>query len=260
MKELKTKFLDRLYDWMLLYGPRILIAIGALIIGLWVIRLLSRWISNFLGRKKMDATIRSFMINSSRTALQVLLVLVLMQVLGIRMTLFTALIAAFGVAAGLALSGTLQNFTSGILIILFRPFRVGDNIRTQGEEGTVESIRLFYTVLVTYNNTTLILPNSKLANEVIFNLTRKDKRRLEILLKFPPAMDFGALREKIIKLIENNKAVLQDPPLRIGIEKIENDGYTVSIHAWLNAHGFTDSKYLLNEQLLSLIKPPVNEA
>lgn len=96
-----------------------------------------------------------------------------MQLLGIQMTLFAAMIGAIGVAAGLALSGTLQNFAAGVLIILLRPFKVGDTIKTQGEEGVVSEIRLFYSVVVTPNNSTLIIPNSKLSNEVIFNLTRE---------------------------------------------------------------------------------------
>lgn len=99
------------------------------------------------------------------------------------MTMFAALVGAFGVAAGLALSGTLENFTSGILILLLKPFRVGDNIIAQAQEGTVTSIQLFYTVVLTFDNRTVIVPNSKLSNEVIINLSREGLRRMDIELK-----------------------------------------------------------------------------
>ena len=115
--------------------------------------------------------------------LKILLALALLQVLGIQMTMFAALVGAFGVAAGLALSGTLENFTSGILILLLKPFRVGDNIIAQAQEGTVTSIQLFYTVVLTFDNRTVIVPNSKLSNEVIINLSREGLRRMDIELK-----------------------------------------------------------------------------
>lgn len=105
------------------------------------------------------------------TILQILLLLTLMQILGIQMTVFAALVGGIGVAAGLALSGTLQNFTSGILILLLKPYKVGDNIIAQGQEGTVLSIQIFYTVLLTYDNRDVIIPNSKLSNELIINLS-----------------------------------------------------------------------------------------
>jgi small conductance mechanosensitive channel len=99
-----------------------------------------------------------------------------MQVLGIQMTIFAALIGALGVAAGLALSGTFQNFASGVLIILLKPFRVGDTVSTQGQEGRVTAIRLFYTVVLSFDNTTVIVPNSKLSNEIIFNQQGRKKK------------------------------------------------------------------------------------
>src|SRR6185312_5183593 len=105
------------------------------------------------------------------------------------MTLFATVVGAFGVAAGLALSGTLQNFASGILILLLKPFKVGDNIITQGLEGTVTSIEIFYTLVTTFDNRSVIVPNSKLSNEVIINISREGRRRLDINYKFANNID-----------------------------------------------------------------------
>src|SRR2546423_15484391 len=131
------KFYDRAYDWILTFGPRIIIAILVLFIGLWLIRLFKKWILKVLQRRHIDPSICSFLQGMISIALQVLLLLGLMQILGIQMTIFAAVIGSFGVAAGLALSGTLQNFASGILILLLKPYTVGDNITAQGQIGTV---------------------------------------------------------------------------------------------------------------------------
>ena len=158
-----------------------------------------------------------------------------MQLLGIQLTLFAALLGAFGVAAGLALSGSLQNFTSGVLILLMKPFRVGDNIVAESMEGTVSMIRIFYTVVKTFDNRTVIIPNSKLSNEVIINLSKEGKRRLDIELQ---------------ATLEKNTDLLKEPIARIGIDKILPDGYNVMINVWVNAHGFQDTKMQLQEMLV----------
>jgi small conductance mechanosensitive channel len=125
--------------------------------------MLNRWFRKMISNNGFDVTLRPFLQNLFAIILQALLIVALMQVLGIQMTIFAALIGALGVAAGLALSGTFQNFASGILIILLEPFRVGDTVNTQEQEGTVKAIRLFYTVILTFNNTTVSVPTSKLS-------------------------------------------------------------------------------------------------
>jgi small conductance mechanosensitive channel len=249
------RFTGKAYNWIVDFGPKLLIAIVLFVIGQWVIKLINGGLSRILSNKRFDATLRPFIQNLLQITLQVLLVLGLMQVLGIQMTLFAAVLGAFGVAIGLSLSGTMQNFASGVLIILLKPFRVGDNIKTQGEEGTVTSIRLFYTVIRTFNNTTLIVPNSKLSNEVIFNLTREKKRRMDIVMKFTYGVDFKKLQSVVLKMAAEFDQCLKDPPPRIGIEKIETDGYTVVINIWTSSHGYHDTVLAFNERLLNELKP-----
>jgi small conductance mechanosensitive channel len=251
---LANRFSDKAYNWMVSFGPRLGLSIILFFIGEWLIRLMNKWIGKLLMNKRMDATIRPFLENILNIIFQILLILGIMQVLGIQMTIFAAVIAAFGVAAGLALSGTLQNFASGVLIILLKPFRVGDNINTQGQEGTVTMIRIFYTTILTYSNTTLIVPNSKLSNEVIFNLSRQGKRRLDIDMKFHYDVDVEAVKNLIVKTMNGMPECLKDPAPRIGVDKLEIDGFTIVVNVWANSHGFYDTKLSLQEKIIKEIK------
>ena len=134
-------------------------------------------------KKQFDSSIQPFLMSLLFAILQIFAVIATMDVVGIRMTIFTVLIGGIGVAAGLALSGTLQNFTSGILILLLKPFRVGDTIIAQGQEGVVRLIQIFYTIVVAYDNKDVIIPNSKLSNDLIINISQEGKRRMDLDIK-----------------------------------------------------------------------------
>lgn len=249
-----NKFYDRAYDWIIGYGPRLVLGIVVLLVGLWLIKLLLNWSHKSMHRKQLDPSIKPFLLSLIGVVLRVLLLLGVMQILGIEMTLFTAVVGAFGVAAGLALSGTLQNFASGIMILLLKPFAVGDNIVTQGLEGTVTSIQIFYTIVTTFDNRVVIVPNSKLSNEIIINISRQGSRRLDIQLKFPTAVNYKQVKELINKSIDKCSNILATPERRIGVAELQADGYLVSINVWVNAHGFQDTKLELQETLLEDIK------
>ncbi|RYE16374.1 MAG: mechanosensitive ion channel family protein, partial [Sphingobacteriales bacterium] len=218
------------------------------------IRMTMKWSHNRMHSNSVDGTVKSFLMSLIAVALRVLLILCVMQIVGIQMTLFAAVIGAFGVAAGLALSGTLQNFASGILILLLKPFIVGDNIITQGLEGTVTSIQIFYTMVRTFDNCMVIVPNSKLSNEVIINISREGNRRLDIEMKFGNAIDIQQVKSIINASIDKSKDILDKPERRIGVAVLEENGYKLSISVWVNAHGFYDTKLALQETILQDIK------
>lgn len=186
-------FYQKAYAWILSYGPRILAAILILFVGLWLIRVFNRFLKRNMASHNFNPSLRYFLQNLIAITLQVLLIILVMQVVGIQLTFFAAIVAGFSVAAGLALSGTLQNFVSGILILVLKPYRVGENISTQGQEGTVTSIQLFYTTVLTFDNKTIIIPNGQLSNNVVMNLSREGKRRLDIEIKF----DYGKDIEQV---------------------------------------------------------------
>ncbi len=238
------------YNWFLRYGPRTLMALLLLFVGFWLIGKIKNWLHNSLDKREIDPSLRPFLLSVSVIFLQGLLVLAAMQVMGIQMTIFAAFIGAFGVAAGLALSGTLQNFTSGVLILILKPFRVGDNIIAQGQEGTVASIQIFYTIVTTFDNRTVILPNSKLSNEVIVNLSREGMRRLDVELKFAFTIPFEQVKAILAKTVEANKDLLKNPAYRIGVSSVDPDGYKVMVNTWVNAYGYQDIKLQLQERIV----------
>ncbi|MEQ7801847.1 mechanosensitive ion channel family protein [Pedobacter sp. ASV1-7] len=247
-------FYDKFYDWLLLKGPMILLGIAVLLVGLWLIRLFSRWMQNRMMRKKINSSLKPFFLSVTVVVLRILLVFLVMQIMGIQLTIFAALVGAVGVAAGLALSGTMQNFASGVLILLLKPFRVSDNIIAQGQEGTVTSIQLFYTVVTTFDNRTVIIPNSKLSNEVIINISAIGSRRLDLELKFNYGIDLSKVRHVIDETIAESKSILKTPEKRVGISLLEENGYKVMINVWLNSHGFHDARMIFQENLLENLK------
>jgi small conductance mechanosensitive channel len=249
-----NKLYSHLYDWVITFGPRFLIGIMVLFIGLWLVKMFVNWSHKGLHRKDVDPSVKPFLLSLIAIALRILLILGVMQIMGIQMTLFTAVVGAFGVAVGLALSGTLQNFASGILILLLKPFSVGDNIITQGLEGTVTSIQIFYTLVTTFDNRSVIVPNSKLSNEVIINISREGSRRLDIELKFNNGIDIKEVKDIIDKSINKCQNILETPKRRIGVAVLEADKYSIGINVWVNAHGFQDTKLVLQETILQDIK------
>jgi len=245
-----AKFYDKAYDWILLEGPKVLIGILVFIAAQVLIRLLKKGMRAYMTKREFDSSIQPFLISLLFAVFQVFAVIATMDVIGIRMTIFTVLIGGIGVAAGLALSGTLQNFTSGILILLLKPFRVGDTIIAQGQEGIVSSIQIFYTIVVTYDNKDVIIPNSKLSNDLIINISQEGKRRMDLDIKLPFVIDYRAAEKVIQKTLADDKSLLQDPPPRIGISLIEGDGYHLTINVWTTPHDFIDNKLALQVRIL----------
>ena len=177
------KLYEQAYVWILTTGPRFIVAILLLFAGIWFIRLLKNRIRAQMSKKEVHSSLQPFFLSLSVTALYILLVLLVLSIIQFPISSFTAILGGFTVALGLALSGTFQNFAAGILILLLKPFELDDSILAQGQDGKVISIQIFYTVLLTADNKTVIIPNGKLFNEVITNVTREGKRRLDFELK-----------------------------------------------------------------------------
>ncbi|WP_342327920.1 mechanosensitive ion channel family protein [Pedobacter sp. FW305-3-2-15-E-R2A2] len=254
MNQKVENFYDKFYDWLLVKGPVILLGMVVLLVGLWLIGVFSRWMQNRMQHKKINSSLKPFFLSVTTVGLRILLIFLVMQIMGIQLTIFAALIGAIGVAAGLALSGTMQNFASGVLILLLKPFRVSDNIIAQGQEGTVTSIQLFFTVVTTFDNRTVIIPNSKLSNEVIINISVIGSRRLDLELKFNYGVDLSKVRAVIDETINDSKSILKIPEKRVGVSLLESDGYKVLINVWLHSHGFQDAKLIFQENLMENLK------
>ena len=248
------KFWQRASDWAVTHLPLYALAIVLLLVGLWLIKLFNKWLKERFHKKNFNPSLVYFLQNLIVITLQVMLVISVFNIAGIRLTFMTAIVAGLSVAAGLALSGTLQNFMGGILLLVLRPFKVGDIIVTQGSEGEVKSIQLFYTIILTFDNKTIIVPNGKLSNEVVVNLRRQGRRRIDIDLKFPYSKDFTQVKEALEKTIAENADILKQPPHKVGIAGLEADKYICRIELWINTRDYPALQLRLFEQILRELK------
>ncbi len=253
--------LDEIYqeaiNWLITRGPRILIGLIILTIGFWLIKIFKKWLNNSLRKKNIHSSLAPFVQSLVITGLQILLLLFVMQIIGIQMTLFAAGVASFGVAVGLALSGTLQNFAGGVLILMLKPFKLGDNIVAQGQDGIVASIQIFYTVVTTFDNKTVIIPNSKLSNEIIVNMSQQGRRRLDMQMKFPYTLDAAKIQEVIGNAIQSSQDILPDPKPVIGVSSLDVDGFVIIAEVWVNALSYYDVRNVVQQRILMSLKESV---
>lgn len=203
--------------WIIKYGPRIIIGIIVFLVGLRAVSLIKRRIRGQMTRKQIHSSLQPFLLSLTITALHILLILLVMNIVGLELTIFTTLIGALTVTAGLALSGTLQNFAGGIFILLLKPFTIDDNIIAQGVDGVVTSIQVFYTEVLTGDNKTVIIPNGKLFNEIITNVTREGRRRIDFEIKLGYIIDIDQVKAIIRKSISETSNILPEPAPSVGI-------------------------------------------
>lgn len=245
-----AKFYDEFYTWLINSGIRVATGIIVFVIGVWLIRVLRSRLRKLLLKSKVSPSIQPFIFSLSIPALYVLLILLVIDILGLQLTMFTTIIGAFSVAVGLSLSGTFQNFAGGVLILLLKPFEMDDNIIAQGQEGKVTSILIFYTVLLTYDNRTIIIPNGKLFNEVIINLSREGKRRLDFEVKLAYAVDIDKAKQIILDAINSTDSILIDLPVRVGITGLDVDSIRFAVNVWLLPDNYLATKITLMEKII----------
>lgn len=244
-------FYKDFHNWLFTHGPKYIGGVIIFFIGLWVIRLLRSRLRNRMLKRGIHSSLQPFFLSLTITTLYVLLIIWVMNIVGLEMTIFTTIIGAFSVAAGLALSGTFQNFAGGVLILLLKPFELSDSIVAQGQEGKVLSIQIFYTVLLTADNKTVIIPNGKLFNEVIVNVTREGKRRLDFEIKIAYANDLDKVKAIINTAISLNKNLLTEPAARVGIISMEIDSVRIAINVWVEPANFLTAKIELQEKIFT---------
>jgi small conductance mechanosensitive channel len=244
------KYYDQAYDYLLVNGTRVIVAIIVLLIGLKLIRFIRARLSTRMKKREVHSSLQPFFLSLSITALYVLLIILVMNIVGWPLTVFTTILGAFSVAAGLALSGTFQNFAGGVLILLLKPFELGDSIVAQGQEGKVTSIQIFYTVLLTVDNKTIIIPNGKLFNEVIVNVSREDRRRLDFEFKLAYAADVEKAKEIVSGIIKSTPSILVDFPIRTGVVGMDVDSYRFTVNVWVLPDDFLTTKISLMESII----------
>lgn len=244
------EFYHTIHIWLVESGPKYVAGIILFFVGLWVISFLRMRISKRMSNRNVHSSLQPFILSLSITALYFVLIFSVLNIVGFQLTFLSTIIGAVGVAAGLALSGTLQNFAGGVLILLLKPFIIEDSIVAQGQDGRVTSIQIFYTVLITADNKTVIIPNGKLFNEVIVNVTREGKRRLDFEIKLGYAAPVPQVKQIIYDAIKTIPAILPEPAVRAGVVALEIDGVRYTVNVWVQPANFLATKIELQEKIV----------
>ncbi len=242
-------FLEVLQLFVMSYGLRLIGAIAFLIIGLWIAGKLGRVIYNILKKREIDPSLRSFLRSLLGITLKILVVVSVMGMIGIPMTSFIAILGAAGLAIGLALSGTLQNFAGGILILIIKPFKVGDFIEAQSFMGTVEEIQIFNTILKTPDNIRIILPNGNLATGSMTNYSANDTRRAQWVFGIAYGDSYQKAQQILQKILDDDPRVLKDPPTKIFLSDLNNSSVDITVRAWANVTDFWPLNFDIREKV-----------
>ncbi len=235
------------------YGSRVLLAVITLAIGWWLINKVTQKLGGLLALRNADLALQGFISSLANIILKVLLIVSVASMIGVETTSFVAAIGAAGLAIGLALQGSLANFAGGVLILLFRPFRIGDWIEAQGVSGTVDSIQIFHTVLRTGDNKTIIVPNGNLSNGIITNTNRQPTRKVVFDVGVDYEADLQKARQVLLDLAKDER-VLQDPAPQAVISTLGDSSITVSLRVWVKTADYWDVLFMFNEQSRDRLK------
>lgn len=230
-------------------GKSIIIAIIIYFVGKGLISLINRMLVGMMVRKNIDPAIQSFTKSLVNILLMVLLVISVVSALGVNTTSFAALLASAGVAVGMALSGNLQNLAGGIVILLFRPFRVGDYIEAQGTGGTVTEIQIFHTILTTADNKKIFLPNGALSSGNITNYSKEPLRRVDFTVGVEYGEDIDKVRKALSDILSMDERVLQEPAPVIVLGSLADSSVNMSVRVWVKSENYWSVYFETNEKI-----------
>jgi small conductance mechanosensitive channel len=232
--------ITKIWELLTIYGLRAIFAVVVFIVGRWVAKVLTNFVEKIMNKKEVDPTIVSFVANMTYVALLVFVVLAALGQLGIQTTSFIAVIGAAGLAIGLALQGSLSNFAAGFLMIIFRPFKVGDYIEGAGVAGTVESIQIFTTQLKSPDNKTVIIPNAKLTADNITNYTVKGTRRVDLVFGIGYGDDIDKAKKIMTDILEKDERILKDPATKIAVVELADSSVNFIVRPWVKGDDYWD--------------------
>lgn len=244
-----NEIIDQMLPIINLYGLKILGAVLALIIGLWIIKLVLKTIGKGFEKRNVDASLRPFLLSLISFGLKVMLFIAILSTIGIEMTSFVALLGAAGLAFGMALSGALQNFAGGVVILIFKPFKVGDYVDAVGYAGIVKEIQIFNTILLTVDNRTVIIPNGKVYAESLINYTKEKTRRIDLTFGIAYDTSVETAREIIMSVIERNEKILKDPACFIGLAELADSSVNLTVRPWVKTEDYWPVYFWVNEEV-----------
>jgi small conductance mechanosensitive channel len=239
--------LEQAQGLLALYGLKLVAAIAIFIIGKWVAKIVKSVIAKMMNKGKTDPTVTGFVSNIAYVAMMAFVVLAALGQLGIETTSFIAILGAAGLAIGLALQGSLSNFAAGFLMIIFRPFKVGDFIEGAGVAGVVEEISIFTTTMKTGDNKTIIIPNSSLSNGNIINYSTKETRRVDLTVGVSYDADLKHVKDVLADLIAAEERILKDPAYLIAVTELGADSVNLVMRMWVKSGDYWPVMFAMTE-------------
>jgi len=225
-------YLQKLPDILIAYGLKIIAAIAIFLIGRWVAKLLSRLFEKLLLRSNVDQTLATFIRNLSYYLVLVFVIIAAVDKIGIKTTSLVAVLGAAGLAIGLAMQGALSNFAAGVLLVLFKPFKIGDFVEAAGTMGAVQEIKIFNTVLSHPDNRRIILPNAQVTGAKIVNFTAIDKRRVDMVFGISYGDDIGKAKDILLGLVRSDSRVLKDPEPVVAVSELADSSVNLICRPW----------------------------
>lgn len=241
------QFMNKAIDLLTTYGGKLILAIVVLIVGYFVIKFLNRMAAGALDRTKIDETVKHVVKKLIKILLYIVLIVGVIEILGVNMTSVVAILASCGLALGLALQGALSNFAGGIMILIFKPFKLGDYIEATGVEGVVDEISIFYTTLNTLDNKKIFVPNGDLMNANVINFTASDKRRIDQDFKITNDIEANFVKSVLLSAAYDTKGVLESPEPFARMTAVDDDTYIFTVRAWCKTEEYWDVYFDLIE-------------
>lgn len=230
-----TSFAESSWQVILDYTPKLISALVVLLVGLIIIRMIVNAVRRGFEKKNFDITLQRFLLSMIRILLKAALAITVIGMLGIQMTTFVAMLGAAGLAIGLALSGTLQNFAGGVILLIIRPYRVGDFVEMQGHSGTVKEIQIFNTILTTPDNKTIIIPNSPISTGSMINYSTQPKRRVDFTIGIGYDDDIDTARNVILAVIAKDDRIHKEPEPFIAVSELADSSVNFALRVWADS-------------------------
>ncbi len=239
----------KLSDWAVLYGTKIIAAIAIIIIGRIVVGILGNLLKRVLARAGTEPTLSKFLVTLTKAALMTFVIISAIGALGVETASFIAVIGAAGLAVGFALQGSLANFASGVMLIIFRPFTAGNYVEAAGTAGTVEEVHIFNTILKTPDNRKVIIPNSKITGDTITNYSAKEMRRVDLVFGIGYGDDIRKAKEILNKILADDPRVLKDPAPTVGVLELGDSSVNFAVRPWVQTADYWAVYFDLTEKV-----------
>jgi len=239
---------DFFWDIFVTYGSRISLAVTTLVVGLWLTGWLARRLDGHMERLGVEVTLRRFLKSVTGLVLKVLVLITVASMLGVATTSFIAVLGAAGLAIGLALRDSLSNFAGGVLMIIFKPYKVGDFVEMQGQSGTVQAIQILNTVLLTADNKTVFIPNGPIINGNVTNHTNEHKRRVDVDLGIGYGSDIDVARKTLLAIVNADQRILSEPAPDVVVAQLGESAVVLRVRAWVSTPDYWSVFFAIQEQ------------